>query len=238
MHPAHLVLAILLQARAPAPSAPQPSPVPALGPTQAAAAEQLAQAEARIRTAIAIMPGIGGYHESLALVLEREGRFEEALASHAEAAKLNPNEFRNRAGYGLLLMKLGRTALAIPELQAASAINRSSVEVRKALGAALLDQGRREEAVVALREAQRLDSADTDVERSLKQAEATAPGKDRLNEATAVEDHPVGRAIRRALEWTFGIVLGLASLALLVPLLGGAVLALVRMPRNRREVAA
>jgi tetratricopeptide (TPR) repeat protein len=238
MHPAHLLLAFLLQSAPPAPAVSQPAPATPAGPTQAAAAEQLALAEARIRTAIAITPGIGGYHESLALVLERQGRFEEALASHAEAVKLDPLEFRNRAGYGLLLMKLGRSALAIPELQAASAINRSSVEVRKALGAALLDQGRRAEALVALREAQQLDSSDTDVERSLKQAEATAPGKDRLNESGAVEDHPVGRAIRRTLEWTFGIVLGLASLALLVPMLGGVVLALVRMPRHRREAAA
>jgi hypothetical protein len=112
------------------------------------------------------------------------------------------------------------------------------VEVRKALGSALLQQGRRSEALVALREARQLDSSDSDIERSLKQAEATAPGKDRLNDGTALVDHPVGRAIRRTLEWIFGTVLVLASLALLVPLLSGAVQAIARLPRRRGGVAA
>ena len=229
-----LLLALSLQVASPvAPGAPQPS----AGPTQSAAAEQLAQAEARYRTALSVTPGIAAYHESLALVLEREGRLDEALASHGQAVRLDSAAYRNRLGLGLLLLKLGRSEASIPQLEAAARIDRASVEARKALATALLDQGRREQALAALREARQIDSSDSDIARSLKQAEATAPGKDRLNDGSAIADHPVGRVIRRTLEWTFGIVLGLASAALLVPLLGGALLALVRRPRRASSEA-
>lgn len=213
-------------------------PAAAAGPTQDAASEQLAQAEARYRSALATTPGIAAYHESLALVLEREGRLQEALASHEQAVRLDSASYRARAGLGTLLLKLGRAAEAVPHLRAAAAIDRTSVEVRKSLGTALLQLGQRDAALVTLREAARLDSSDSDIRRSLKQAEATAPGKDRLNDGTAVADHPVGRAIRHGLEWVFGVVLISASLLLLVPMLSGAVLALVRRPHGAPPVAA
>jgi tetratricopeptide (TPR) repeat protein len=214
------------------------APEVAEGPTQVAAAEELARAEARYRTALATTPNIAAYHESLALILEREGRLEEALTSHEQAVRLDSVSFRSRAGLGTLLLRLGRSAAAIPHLRAAAAIDSTSVAVRKALAAALLDQGRRGEALVALREARQLDSADSDIERSLKQAEATAPGTDRINDITSTEDHPVGRAIRRTLEWIFAVVLGASSLALLVPLVSGPVLALLRRPAPPSDPAA
>lgn len=228
------VLLLLVALQAPA----TPEPLPPLppqqtGPTRDAAAEQLALAEARYRAALATTPGIAAYHESLALVLERAGRYPEALAAHQEAVRLDSANFRSRAGLGFLLLKLGRAGEAIPHLRGAAAIDSSSIEVRKALAAALLQEGRRDEALVALREARQLDSSDSDIERSLKQAEASAPGTGRMNDATAVDDHPVGRAIRRALQWTFAIVLGAASLALLVPIGSGLLVALVRLARGR-----
>ena len=215
-----------------------PSPAVGVGPTQSAAAEQLGQAEARYRAALAVSPDIAAYHESLALVLERQGRVSEALASHARAVQLDSLAARNRTGLGLLLLRVGRTDDAIAQLRAAAAIDPTALEVRAALGAALLKGGRRDEALAVLREARQLDSGDSDIERSIKQAEATAPGKDRLNDGTALVDHPTGRAIRRALEWIFGIILTLASLALLVPLGSGVVLALLRLPqRDSRSMA-
>ena len=214
------------------------APVPA-APTRAAASELLAQAEARYRASIAATPGIAAYHESLALVLEREERPMEALAAHQEAVRLDSATYRNRAGLGLLLLRLGRTTEAIDHLRAAAAIDHSSVEVRKALAIAYRAEGRRDEAVEALREAARLDSTDSDIARSLKQAEATAPGKERVNDLSAVEDHPVGRAVRHALEWVFGAVLVAASVMLLVPLAGAVVSGLMGLARGRRrEVAA
>lgn len=215
----------------------QPAPVLA-GPTEAAATEQLAQAEARYRVALSVTPGIAAYHESLAMVLEREGRIAEALASHARAVQLDSMAFRSRAGLGMLLLREGRPADAVVHLRAAASIDRAALDVRKALGAALLQLGRRNDALLALREARQLDSSDSDIERSIKQAEATAPGKDRLNDGTAIADHPVGRAIRHALEWIFGVILTLASLALLVPLGSGVVLALARLPQRHSRSTA
>jgi len=209
--------------------------VPAQGPTQAAAAGQLAEAEARYRTALAATPGIAAYHESLALVLERGGRLEEALTEHRAAVRLDSLAFRNRAGLGQLLVRVGRHAEAIPQLQAASEIDRSSVDVRKSLATALLRQGRRDDALVALREARLLDSRDSDVERSIKQAEATAPGMGRPNGVAVTTAGHGGRLIRRILEWTFGIVLGAASIALLVPLAGGILAALLQGVRRRPQ---
>lgn len=224
-----LLLLLALQLSAPSTQVPD---APA-APTQAAAAEQLAQAEARYRTALGVTPGIAAYHESLALVLEREGRLEDALVAHTEAVRLDSTAFRNQAGLGELLLRLGRSEAAIPHLQAAARINRTSIDVRKSLAAALLNQSRRNEALVALREARQLDSSDNDIERSLRQAEATAPGMGHENDVTITEDRPIGRIIRGALEWVFGTILVLASLAMLIPLLGGAISALVHRPHRR-----
>lgn len=235
MTPSMLCMLALLQlpVGSQAPTTAPAAAVPSSGPTQAAAAGQLAEAEARYRMALTATPGIAAYHESLALVLERGGRLEEALAEHRAAVRLDSLAFRNRAGLGRLLVRLGRHAEAIPQLQAASAIDRSSVEVRKALATALLHVARRDDALVILREARLLDSRDSDVERSIKQAEATAPGMGRVNGAANATAGQGGRVIRRVLEWTFGIVLGAASLALIVPLLGGVVVALVQGARRR-----
>ena len=226
---------LVAQASAPSPGRASRGVLPSAsvsGPTQSAAAEQLEQAEARYRAALAVSPGIAAYHESLALVLEREGRVSDALVSHARAVQLDSMAVRNRAGLGLLLLRAGKPDDAIVQLRAAAAIDRTALEVRTALGAALLKAGRRDEALAVLREARQLDSSDNDIARSVKQAEATAPGTDRLNDGAAIEDHPVGRAIRHGLAWLFGPVLVLACLALVVPIASGSILALARMARR------
>lgn len=119
--PYALMLALLLQ-----------GPLPA-GPTQEAAREQLAQAEARYRSAIAITPTIGAYHESLALVLERQGRWEEALASHREAVRLDPQAPRNHEGLAAVLTRMGRTDEAVRELQEAVRLDPNSPELKAKL---------------------------------------------------------------------------------------------------------
>jgi tetratricopeptide (TPR) repeat protein len=196
-------------------------------PTQAAAVERLAQAEARYRTALMVTPGIAAYHESLALVLEREGRLEDALESHARAVQLDSLAFRNRAGYGMLLSRLGRSADAIPQLSAASRIDGGSVEVRTALARALAAQGRQGDT------GGQPDVPDSGIERGLSQANATAPGKDRPNAVAATEDHPIGRAIRDVVQWITGSIMVGAGIALLLPILTGALLALSRLSRGR-----
>ncbi|HEY0971076.1 MAG TPA: tetratricopeptide repeat protein [Gemmatimonadales bacterium] len=119
--PYALMLALLLQ-----------GPLPA-GPTQDAAREQLTQAEARYRAAIAITPGIGAYHESLALVLERQGRWEEALAAHREAVRLDPQAPRSHEGLAAVLQRMGRTDEAIRELQEAVRLDPNSPELQAKL---------------------------------------------------------------------------------------------------------
>ena len=201
------------------------------GPSQAAAAGQLSQAEARYRAAITATPGIAAYHESLALVLEREGRMEEAIASHREAVRLDSAESRNRAGLGAALLRVGRDVEAIGELQAASRLDRTSVEVRKQLAAALLKQSRNAEALVVLREAQRLDSTDRDVGRAI----ALVNHEPMPAERAVATPSRMGDTIRGVLEVGFGVVLVAAALVLLVPLGAGLLLAVGQAPRQWRE---
>ena len=200
------------------------------GPSQAAAAGQLSQAEARYRTAIAATPGIAAYHESLALVLEREGRMEEAIASHREAVRLDSAESRNRAGLGAALLRVGRDVEAVSELQAASRLDRSSVEERKQLAAALLKQSRNVEALAVLREAQRLDSTDRDVGRAI----ALVNHEPMPAEAPVATPSRVGAMIRTVIEVVFGVVVVAAGLVLLAPLGAALLLAVVQVPRQWR----
>jgi tetratricopeptide (TPR) repeat protein len=206
-------------------------PQPLAGPTRIAAAEQLAQAEARYRAAIALTPGIAAYHESLAMVLEREGRYEDALGEHRQAVRLDSLASRNRAGLGVLLLRMGRSAEAVPELQAARAMDRSAIEVRKQLATALMQQSRSADALAVLREARQLDSTDRDVERAMAQAEG---GKDTPSSASTsrVDTQQLMGGLRHAVQLLFAVVLGASALALVAPLLGGLMLALVHLPRE------
>ena len=206
--------------------------IPLQGPTQAAADMQLVQAEARYRAAIAATPGMSAYHESLALVLERQGRLEEALLSHREAVRLDSLSSRNRAGLGLLLVKLGRAAEAIPQLEAAALIDKGSTEVRRQLAVALLEQSRGEEALVVLREARRLDSADRSIDSLLTETQANAVADGYHDYSGFADDHGTTRSVRRILEIVFAVLLGICGLALVPPLLGGLVLGLVQLPRQ------
>jgi tetratricopeptide (TPR) repeat protein len=205
---------------------------PVQGPTQAGADAQLAQAEARYRAAIATTPKMAAYHESLALVLERQGRQEDALLEHREAVRLDSLSGRNRAGLGLLLLKLGRAPEAIPQLKAAAAIDPGSAEVRRQLAVALLDQNRGDEAVTALRQARQLDSGDRRVDSMLTQTEAAIATEGYHDYSSFSDDQVTTRSIRHWIEIVFAVLLGICGLALVPPLLGGLVLAFVQLPRQ------
>ncbi len=202
------------------------------GPTESAAAAQLAQAEARYRTAIAAAPSIAAYHASLAIILERQGRLDEALLAHREAVRLDPMSERSRAALGELLLRTGRASEAIPHLQAAARLDSTAIETRKQLAAALLQQSRAREAITVLREARQLDTTDADVQRALTLAEsgpaAAAPDDDPRQSRV----HLASQRVRQALQGIFAIVLGVAGLVLLAPLLSGLALLLVQVPRH------
>lgn len=207
--------------------------LPLQGPTQSAVDLQLTQAEARYRAAIAATPAMAAYHESLALVLERQGRADEALSSHRDAVRLDSLSGRNRAGLGLLLLRMGQAPEAIPHLQAAAAIDPTSVEVHRQLAIALLQQDRGDEAIVALREARRLDSTDRTVDSLLASSQAAVDAKQGYHDYSGFADEQgANRRVRQALEFVFAAVLGICAFALIPPLVSGLVLALLQLPRQ------
>jgi tetratricopeptide (TPR) repeat protein len=203
------------------------------------AAAQLAQAEARYRSAIALDPGVAAYHESLALVLERQGRIREALASHRQSVVLDSLSARNRTGYGELLLRAGNVQAAIQELTAAARLDPQSVDIRRELAAALVRAQRPQDAAAVLREARTLAPNDSAVLRALASVtpdEAVTTGYHDYSDFD--NDLRTGWAFRRILRWVFGGVLALAGIALVGPILG-TLLLLVRLPyeRLRRRAA-
>ena len=168
--------------------APQNAPVPP--------AEELVGAEARYRSAIALNPSIAAYHESLALVLERKGALDEALAEHERAVALDSLSPRNRVGLGALLLRLNRPVEARVHLNAAAAIDPASVPA----------------ALTA-------DSASV----------ATEGYHDLSGFA---DDEHSSRWARLLVERIFAVVLGVASLALLAPIVGALLALLLEMPRQ------
>jgi tetratricopeptide (TPR) repeat protein len=226
-----ITVALLLALQA-ASSVQAPIQGPAQGPTQAAADAQLVQAEARYRAAIAATPTLSAYHESLALVLERQNRLDEALAAHREAVRLDSLSGRNRAGLGLLLARMGRRAEAVPHLRAAAAIDPGSAEVRRELAVGLLEENRGEEAVTALRQARQLDSTDRTVDSLLTATQVALDAEDGYHDYSGFADEQDGRAVRRVMEIVFAVLLGLCGLALVPPLVSGLLLALVQLPRQ------
>jgi tetratricopeptide (TPR) repeat protein len=181
-------LVALLQA---APQVPQNAPVPA--------AEQLVDAEARYRSAIALNPSIAAYHESLALVLERKGAMAEALAEHERAVALDSLSPRNRAGLGLLLLRMNRPKDAAVHLEAAAASDPGNA----AVAAALTELGG---------------------------GEIRTDGYHDLS--GFADDDKSGQWIRIAIERVFAVGLGIATLALLAPILGAMLALLLEMPRQ------
>lgn len=187
------ILALVLVLQAP--------PTPVQGPTTAAANEQLEEAAARYRAAIALNPTIVAYHESLARVLERQGRNEEALAAHAAAVKLDSMSARSRAGYGALLLKLGRSDEALPHLQAAARLDPGSADVQANLAQALATTG-----------------------------EATEAGPGYHDYSGFPDDDLPRWTVGRIFEYVFGAILGLSALALVAPLVGTLLLLIAQVP--------
>jgi tetratricopeptide (TPR) repeat protein len=217
-----LALVAALQAVA---TVPQNAPVPAT--------ENLTAAEARYRSAIAINPSIAAFHESLALVLEREGATAEALAEHEKAVALDSISPRNQVGLGSLLRKLNRPADAVPHLRAALAADPNQVPVWLELSQALNAAGQHAEAAAVLDSARTIAPDDSGVAAALRELGAAAPVGPGYHDLSgfADDDHQ-SRWVRNAIENVFAVVLGIASLALLAPIAGALLALVVEMPRQ------
>jgi tetratricopeptide (TPR) repeat protein len=222
-----LAVALAVALQAPVQSTPPASPSPAQAP------ERLDAAEARYRAAIALNPNIAAYHESLALVLERNGQIPAALAEHRLAVRLDSVSARNRAGLGSLLLRQGSVDEAIVHLSAASAADPSSVPVRMELARALVSAKRTSEAQIALEQARALAPNDSSIARAIAGiGPVTAPGEGYHDYSGFADDGRAGRWFRVAMERGFAVVLGLAALALIAPIIGSILVVALEMPRR------
>jgi protein O-mannosyl-transferase len=122
----------------------------------------LARAEANYRKALALSPAHSpGFdaviHNSLGMVLERQGRGAEALHEFGEAVRLRPDFAEARLNLGNALAASGRAPESIEQFRRAIALDPALTEPRVGLGAALLQQDEPAAAMSEYREALRLD---------------------------------------------------------------------------------
>ena len=86
-------------------------------------------------------------HNNLAILLDKEGRLEEAVHHYAEALRLKPNYPEAHNNLGVALEQLGRFREAIDHYFAAMDIRPSYIDACMNLGVALMRQGNLEGAV-------------------------------------------------------------------------------------------
>jgi Flp pilus assembly protein TadD len=123
---------------------------------------RLEDAEANYRHALTLAPPHSpGYeatiHNSLGMVLDREGKGSEARLHFADAVRLNPGFAEGQINLANALAASGAAADALPHFQAAILLKPELTEPRVGLGATLLREKRPAEAGVQYRDALRLD---------------------------------------------------------------------------------
>ena len=121
-----------------------------------------ADAEANYRVALSLAPARSPryeavVHNSLGIVLGREGKADEAREHFAAAVRLDPAFGEGQNNLANALAAGGAFADAIPHYRAAIQLEPESVEPHVGLGAALLRVNRPQDAVAHYREALRLD---------------------------------------------------------------------------------
>ena len=123
---------------------------------------RLPESEANYRHALTLAPAHSpGYeaiiHNSLGMVLDREGKDDEARRHFVEAVRLSPGFAEGQINLANSLASSGATTDAIPHFQAAIALKPDYIEPRVGLGAVLLREGKPAAAIPEYREALRLD---------------------------------------------------------------------------------
>lgn len=106
--------------------------------------------------AVTVNPEADFPHGILGLVLDNQGRFEEAAAHYRKALDLNPGLWKAHNNLGADLDALGRPEQAVPHFSEALKLNPDYAEARNNLGRALDKLGKHEEAAAQYREALRL----------------------------------------------------------------------------------
>jgi cytochrome c-type biogenesis protein CcmH/NrfG len=204
---------------------------PAAAPS-AAASPDLARAEARYRSAIALDPTVGSYHASLAVILMRQGRLEEARQSAATAVRFDPTSPRSRAVFGEVLVAQRRWADAEPQLEEAIRLGSGDVLHLEALARAYAAQSKWALAASAYREALQLEPESIDAQRGYREAleQAGTPPQPlavQLDWRERANDRSVVLTVFRILG---GAALGIAAIGVLYPLVGFLYIALFLTP--------
>ena len=113
-------------------------------------------------------------HNSIGMVLTRQGRTAGALAEFAAAVEGNPTFAEAQTNLANALMAEGRTADAVPHYQRAIALKPDYVEPRVGLGGAFLQSGRPSEAIAEYRAALAIDPGLAEAHNGLGGALATS----------------------------------------------------------------
>jgi tetratricopeptide (TPR) repeat protein len=98
------------------------------------------------RHAVAVSRSSGAHH-NLAVLLETDGRVEEALEHYRQAARIDSSDWDSHYRAALLLHSQGKVQEAIEHYRSAVQINPTAIEAQNQLAASLVTQGRLEEAV-------------------------------------------------------------------------------------------
>ena len=123
---------------------------------------ELAEASTNYQQALVLAPaGSPAYqaviHNSLGLVLTRQGRYDAAAGHFAEAARLNPQFAEAQSNLGNALAGSGQYAAAADHYRAAVRLKPGFTEALVGLGSALVTEQRAEEAAAAYTDALRAD---------------------------------------------------------------------------------
>ena len=123
-------------------------------------ADDLAQAEALLRQALALAPRLAEAHANLAWLLDRRGARDEALSHYVHAAGLQPDNARIHLNHGALLAECRQPHAAEASYRRALALEPTWPGVWSNLGALLAVTGRDTQAEHALRHALALGPPD------------------------------------------------------------------------------
>jgi tetratricopeptide (TPR) repeat protein len=104
----------------------------------------------------AVGPYRAEFHHNLGLVLDREGRIEEAIAAYRESVKLNPNSSSAQSILGDALRRTGAREESLEHLRRAVQLDPANAIRLNSLGIALAEQGSNDEAMTTFAAAVRL----------------------------------------------------------------------------------
>jgi tetratricopeptide (TPR) repeat protein len=128
---------------------------------------------------------------NLAVVLENQGRFDEAMENYRACLALHPGYYVARANLARLLAKQGRDAEAAQQHLLALEVEPSYVRSMLGLGESLRRMGRIEEALEVLERAIQTDPASAPAQRlkglTLLQLQRLAPAEESLREAVRID---------------------------------------------------